>query len=326
MLRPINKVSFLSISLLLWTCSLAFSGAAWGAPEYSPGRIDPNLELSLSTEKNRFVLGEPVYVLVQLRNTGQMPIEVDRVLAPQVGNIKLNIASSNQPPFRYAPRFYTDITAPRLTLAPNASLSAIVPIFFGSPAWTFQQPGDYRLTASYHDAKQRNAPALKAQTQPLAISEEDGAGRFLLEGGEESVQAGKLLLWRQGDHLKKGAAHLTALLEKFPDSPLADFANLALASNLAQPFRDYSLGQIRQPDYQAALSYLEKVRETNLPSYLRVQKNLDQARCLLNTGQQSSVKALLEKALKLSRGGIEYQPLLDKALRLEPRLKAYMER
>ncbi len=324
MLRSMKKVSLFSISLLLCTGSLLFSGAAWGEPEYSPGRIDPHLELSLSTEKDRVLLGEPVYLLVQLRNTGPVPIEVDPVLAPQVGNLKLEIASTNQPPFRFSPRFYTDVTAPRLTLAPNASLRAIVPIFFGSPAWTFQRPGDYRLTASYHDAKQRNAPALKAQTHPLAVSEEDGAGRFLLEDGEESVQAGKLLLWRQGDHLQKGAAKLKALADKFPESPLADFANLALASNLAQPFRDYSRGQVRQPDYQTALRHLEKIRPGNLPSYLRVQKNLDQARCLLNTGQTGAVKTLVEKALKLSGGGMEYQPLLDKALRLEPRLKDYM--
>ena len=308
--------------LLLGAFNLLFTFPVWGQNQDPTGKSASRLELIVGVEKQVFLLGEPVYLSVQLRNVSTALAKVSRVLHPQAGTIKVLITAAERQPTTFSPLFYADVTAPEIELSQGEAIASVFPIFFGGQGWTFVNPGQYTITTIYYDAGRKNAKPIQSNTLNLTVSKGNGAGTFLMNDSLESREAGKLFLWRQGDHLRAGMEHLSKIMQKHPDSPISDYANLALGSNLAQPFRDYSANQIRQPDYAAALAYLRKVRDSTLPRYLKIQKNLDQARCLFGIGEEALAVSFIRKAQELSEGRKEFQPLLEKARRLEPRIKA----
>ncbi len=308
-------------TLLLCTLHLFVIFPVWSQNHVQAGDAASNLELIAEVEKQSFVLGEPVYLSVQLRYTGHTAVTVARVLHPQAGTVGVQITSPENEAVTFSSLFYADVTAPQSTIGQGEAITAVFPIFFGAQGWTFSKPGHYQISATYYDSERKNAKPVQSNSVNLTVSKENGAGTLLMNESIESREAGKLFLWRQGDHLRAGMAHLSQIIQKHPESPISDYANLALGSNLAQPFRDYAAKKIRQPDYAAALAYLQKVRSSQLPRYLKIQKNLDQARCLFGTGDTASAGDLLRDAQALSEGRMEYQPLLEKSLRLQPNFK-----
>lgn len=316
-----NKIWMNGILLL---CALNLFGIfpVWSQSQVQAGDAASNLELISEVEKQSFVLGEPVYISVQLRNIGRTPVKVVRVLDPQAGSVKVQITPPEDETIMFSPLFYADVTAPQITLGQGGAITAVLPIFFGAQGWTFSKPGHYQISTTYYDSERRDTKPVQSNTVNITVSKGNGAGSLLMNDSVESLEAGKLFLWRQGDHLRAGMAHLSEIMQKYHDSPLSDYANLALGSNLAQPFRDYSANKVRQPNYAGALAHLRKVRDSQLPRYLKIQKNLDQARCLFSTGDAAAAVGFIREAQELSEGRMEFQPLLDKAQRLEPRLKS----
>jgi tetratricopeptide (TPR) repeat protein len=185
------------------------------------------------------------------------------------------------------------------TLAPRADVTAVVAIFYGGRGWTFTQAGNYTITALYRNPLDRSANPVRSNPLSISVALGNGAGEFLIkdDAGEE---AGKFLLWQQGDHLRKGIRRLTDLIERYPDSPLADYAQLALGLNLSRAFKDYSIGQVRKPDYELARRYLQKVQPTRLPINLQVENTLAQARSAGKLGHTDEARRLVQQAKQLA--------------------------
>jgi hypothetical protein len=221
----------------------------------------------------------------------------------------------------FLPLFYADAGGDRKLLAPGEDIAAVVPIFYGGQGWTFRRPETYSITASYRGSAQRRNESLRSNRVTVAVAPENEAGAFLMNDSPASDEAGKFLLWQRGDHLHAGLGRLTNLLSTFPDSPVADYVLLALGRNLSRSFRNYAIGRVRQPDYAAALEYLQKVRTDRLPTFLQIQKNLDEARCLIGLGRQTQAREFVNRAEQLAGERSEYRPLLQQAVRLQPALK-----
>jgi hypothetical protein len=261
-----------------------------------------SLELTLEVEKTRLALGEPVYVTVRLRNTGATPVEAPKVLDPQTGVVQIEVARTSRPRLVFLPLFYADTIDALKRLSPGEEVAAVFPIFYGGQGWTFREPGTYRTVA-------------------IEITEGNGAVDFLMRDSPAGDEAGKFLLWQRGDHLRDGIADLQNLIDTFPNSPVSEYALLALGRNLSRGFRNYSIGRVRPPDCAAALDYLERVRTERLPTFLQIQNNLDQARCLMRLDQPVPARALVDRAEQLGGDRAEFRLLFQQALRLEPALK-----
>jgi hypothetical protein len=305
-----------ALAAIVATGVIAAGGATRAQDRPSPA----GPRLILEAEKPGVVLGEPVYVTVRLANAGPGAAEVFRVLDPQAGTIRVEIATPARPRLVFLPLFYADVAGGLVSLASGQELAAVIPIFYGGLKWTFPDPGTYVVTASY---RRRGPPAaLEMQSNRVAISVDpgDGAGRFLMEDSRVGEEAGKFLLWQQGDHLRHGIAHLTNLVSKFPDSPVSDYVRLSLGRNLSRVFRDYFIGRAREQDCTAALAHLSRVRSDRLPMYLRIQAGLDEARCLQASGNPGEAADAFDRARRLSQGRREYDGLFDQATRLEPAL------
>jgi hypothetical protein len=280
-----------------------------------------SLELRLGVEKTNLLLGEPVYATVRLINVGTMAVEVFKALDPQTGDVHIEVSSPNRPRFVFLPLFYADAVDARKPLAPGEEVAAAFPFFYGALGWTFRQPGTYSVTAGYRDSARTHHRPVRSNSVTVTVADESGLGAFLMNDSSASDEAGKFLLWQRGDHLQAGHALLTNLLKTFPNSPVADYVLLAFGRNLSRSFRNYAIGRIRQPDCAAALGYFQKVRPDRLPAFLQIQKNLDEARCLIKMSQPIRAGESMNRAQQLGGGRNEFRPLFQQAARLEPALK-----
>ena len=263
------------------------------------------LQLTIATGKANVELGEPVYLTAILSNTGTDAIAVYPSLYPEDSALQINVIKPGGKSIAFVP-YSLDLndSAPR-ELSAGESLSAAFPIFYGGRGWTFQETGEYRISAVFVDPADGKA-LVKSAAISLTVSSSDNSGQYLINDSKASSEAGKFLLWQSGDHLRAGIVHLQGLVEQFPKSVNADYARLAFARNLSKPFRDYSIGKLRKPDPEAAMKLLEKIDPGRLPPYLKVDKIVTESRSLTLLGDKSKAQAVLEKADPI----IKQQPAL----------------
>ena len=307
---------------VLWIAIIACCGLATGTAALASESVPlMDFQLVLEAEQTQFMVGEPVYITVRLRNTGSAPADVFHVLDPRAGAIRVAIESPSIPRRVFLPLSLVDVEKGVRPLAAGQELSVAIPIFYGGLKWTFSHPGTYTVTAIYRHKDSARGQTLRSNPITLSFSEADGAGRLLMDASGPSEEAARFLLWQQGDHLHHGLDRLRNVVATFPESPLADYVQLALGHNLTIPFRDYSIGKTRRQDCEGASAHLQQVRDNRLPPYLRIQKSLDEARCLQKSGQSKQASELFAHARRLSQARAEYEPLFIQALRLEPALK-----
>jgi hypothetical protein len=82
-------------------------------------------------------------------------------------------------------------------------------------------------------------------------------------------EQGKFLLFESGDHLTDGISSLHNLVNKFPESQLANYANFALGKNFATDFKDFQKGRIRKAKTDKSIAYLNKTRNKEIGSYFK---------------------------------------------------------
>ncbi len=192
-----------------------------------------SLKLFAKVDKDSYVVGEPVYLTVQLRNTGSSPVRVFKRLKPDDGFIIVHLTAPDGGPAGFAPLGVNDTAAQMEELRPGAEVGAVFPLFYGAMGWTFPRPGTYKEIVTYRLPRPKQEPEeTKSEALTINVSQDKtGAGTFLLERGPAATEAGKFLLWESGDHLRRGIGRLESLIEKFPDSPLPDYARFALGRN-----------------------------------------------------------------------------------------------
>lgn len=279
---------------------------------------DGGLRLRASVDKAQYGLGEPVYLSVILRNDGTAPVNLPEALNPQFGNIGIRITDAQGQVSNFVPLSVVDSDTLPTPLAPGQARAEVFPIFFGGGGWTFMKPGKYRIETRYALAGGKDVAA-----EPIALEVlPDAAGEMLIAPGRASNEAGRFLVWQAGDHLRAGTALLEGLLEKHPQSALANYVNFAFGKSQTRFFRDYPAEKLRAPDYQKAMQYFSKVNPAALPPYLRVQYEISHVRVDLAVGKAESAKSRLVEIDKMIKERPELHQLHEPAQRVEREVSA----
>ena len=294
-----------ALSPAVWLGAVALSAMPAGAQNPVEG-----LRLTLELGEAEVVLGEPVYATVTLRNVGSGPVSILPDLSLESGFVQIEVGPPDGKPFPFVPLAIDDVEVARLELAPGAAITGISEVFFGGRGWTFDRPGSYSLTASYEVPGVRR---LSSEPAVLSVAESDGAGRALLSADPETVrQAGKFLVWQQGDHLRRALLRLEGLVERYPESEVADHVRLAMGVNLSRSFYDYTAGGVRPARPEEALQLLDAVRETSLPGIQRLRLHLARNRCHAALGRKDEADAALDAARKLTTDRPALETLLKR--------------
>jgi hypothetical protein len=282
-----------------------------------------DLRLDISTELQTYVLGEPVYLLLRLENTGATR-SVFGSLDPSDGAVEVLVGGAEGAERRFGPLVETD-QGPGIMvdLAAADSLGAVAQVFFGANGWTFPTPGTYTLTAVYRTPG--TPQPLEARSAPITIevrATADASGEFLTGDGNASAEAGRFLAWQAGDHLTEGRAHLEALLSRYPRSDLSHYVRSAFARSYSNRFMDYRTRQVRPPNCELALEQLSTVVEARLPPFVRAQNALIRARCAARGQDRAAAAAAILEARQITAGRVEYRGVLAQIEELERNLGA----
>jgi len=273
--------------------------------------LDDKLVISVVPEHSGYLIGEPVYVAIRLRNAGDQTERVNDSLLPEDGAVDFMITGPDGHAVPFLPYGETDRDTERQeSLAPGETIGNVVPIFFGGNGWTFREPGTYRVVAYLRLAsemgKVRESTSAPA-TIEIASSPE---GKALVSENEElSNEVGKFLLWQAGDHLEKGQARLRALLDRVPDSPLASYARFALGRSLSDSFMDYRRHLVRAPDCAAANMQFAKINDAHVTDYVRTQIAIAKGRCAAIEKDTKSAIRHFAAARGIMGDRPEYRPI-----------------
>jgi len=280
-----------------------------------PATVIPavQLELSIRTEKESYYIGEPIYLVVHLRNTGREAKRVMGQLHPDDGAIAVYVTATDGARGRYAQlaNVDNDSTAYR-ELAGGETIGDIFAIFFDANGWVFREPGIYQLDVTYRTIEQPTVASEVASNSISVTIEEtpDGSGKVLVVAGDPaSFEAGKFLLWQAGDHLVQGQERLTEIIERYPESVLSNYVRFALGKSLSQPFTDYGLGVIRPADCRMSSVYLRAVKPAQISENAQIQRLIAQYRCNVRLGDKDSAASAIGEVRKLIQNRPEYQAL-----------------
>jgi hypothetical protein len=185
--------------------------------------------LELTSARDRVLLGEPLTLMLALRNCSDDLVQVRDLLGPEYGLLNVRIAhpESEQEQF-YSPLVRRDGRGKGyVNLEAGEILTAAVPVYFGRDGWQVDRPGLYTFEAEYSvDDISMTSNAVSVNIEnPSSEAEFAVARRFM------SVEASTFYFLGGGD--ASGADELRGLIADQPNSLWAAYANLGLSIDLA---------------------------------------------------------------------------------------------
>lgn len=215
-------------------------------------------QLSLSADKPNFKLGEPVYLRVSLQNLSAEERDATALLQPEFRQLTYRVIGPEGSEHAFQPiaEFCTLPILAKKTFAPGETVQAELKLFAARGGWTFDTPGDYRVSATFDghaSARGLMSNTLHVVVQPGTQLEQELGGKLM------TGQAALLLQWERGDHLLEGLNVLKEVAQQGPGTLQGFYANYVLGNNLAQSFTN---GKTERPAQPAlALPYLLTARE-----------------------------------------------------------------
>lgn len=276
------------------------------------------LELTAKPEKSSYVVGEPVYLILRLRNTGDEARPAISRLDPLVNSVAIHVTGPAEESIRYAPIAEVDYDEGMIEpVAPGEVIANVVPVFFGANGWTFREAGEYRLAAVYSmvDAQGRRQ-LIEAEPVSVEITPSRGAAVEIAGEDETAFEAGKFLLWQGGDHLEQGRAYLQRFVEQAPDSVVADYIHAAFARSYSRPFMDYRQDAVRPADCDRTMLHLSRIRTGSISDFVRLQNAVSGLRCAAREGDRPGVERYLGEAREVAGDDPAYLALAAQASRL----------
>ncbi len=285
-----------------------------------------DLEISLTTDKDSYEVGEPIYVTAYLKNTSDKTIKVFKYLRPGEGGLELEIRPVEGKNFQYIPLEEADHDkTSKINLRPNQEIGEAFPIFFGGHGWSFTQNGVHEISGTYM-TKHEDGQFLSVTAKPIKIDVIDNENKVissLVSGSKASYQSGLFMTWQAGDHLTDGKRMLDQVLKLNTKSALNNYINLAMGKSYSDHFMDYRSKYPRQANYDLAKRYLNSVNLNALPKYLQIQYHLAMIKCNYNHKIQNKDVTIkhFDAIEKLVKRDVAYKSIMRQVNEMRERVK-----
>ncbi|MBI4905884.1 MAG: hypothetical protein HY820_19780 [Acidobacteria bacterium] len=213
-------------------------GAGMVNPEIMGDTVfdESGLQLAISGANNSFALGEPVVVKLTLDSTDRRGKRVHPYLHPNTTLTNIVIAKPNGVVVAYEP-FMDHLVGPQeQEIAGDYKIEDSAYIGYGKGGLYFDQPGNYQIRAIYHalDGSRVLSNVINMRVRyPVTAKDEELAD--LLMGQEQGALF--YLLGSDADSLRRGNDAFDKVLEKYGDSPLADYVRLVKGTNAGRAFK-----------------------------------------------------------------------------------------
>jgi len=177
----------------------------------------------LTSARDRVLLGEPLALLVSLKNCSDQSVEVRNLLAPEYGLLGIRVGYLENEQFYDPPVRRDGRGKGYIELAVGEAIAATIPVYFGRDGWLLDTPGQYSFQAEYlvDDVEVTSGRITVQVDAPSNEKHQSAANSFM------SPAAARYYFLGGGDD--QGREALRALAEKHPGTPWSAYASLGLA-------------------------------------------------------------------------------------------------
>ena len=331
-LRSLSFFFVLALTSLMFGCSSPLQqGLNLGDPASianapAPASISQGegIKVVAMPLKQSVELGEPIYLALHVTNMRQEPVEIIGSLHPGEGLIEIySIGAKGEK--RLLPPLSASDVGGSMTLAPKQTIGEVFPIFFGANGWNFKEAGEYRIFAQLQVPTKEGFST--SSSEPVVIKVESSkAGQALFSVEDlSSIESGKFLLWRSGDHLEAGINYLTTLSKQHPNSALSSYIAAARVQSYSEPFANYILREVRAPSCSQANSLRKTIKRNVLTENLLIEDYISQAKCHAESQSWSEAKEALDAGSQLSSDRPEFRAYSQSIAEMQKRLSQYLE-
>jgi hypothetical protein len=280
----------------------------------------------LVRSKGYFQFMEPVLIELRIRNTSDLPLELDTRLHPEFGGVTVYIRRPDGRILTYAPIMCKLATSDLKVLKPQPEAvqgedrhSQNILLSYGSYGFYFDEPGEYLVRAVYQGAGDVLIPSNVHRVRighPLSPDEERSAQDFF------SHETGLALYLNGSDSpfLAKGMQTLETMADRYQKTPLGGHLSLVLAQNLARPFHrieEEKRVEVRPAKPEEALKLSaqaveqQKRDDTTFQNITYHRLLRTRADLMADMGEKTEAKQELRKLIRyLEKRGVN-QPVLE---------------
>jgi hypothetical protein len=252
-------------------------GAALGRDVMAdPVRDHSGLALSISTHQNSFALGEPVVLQIALGTTDLRGRRVHTWLHPNYDMVKIVIRKPSGELVAYEPLIDHLVGMRDTIITGEAVVRDSAYIGFGKDGFYFDQPGHYRIRASYAalDGSEIMSDIITVRVRyPVTAAEESLAELFM--GDEQGTLF--YLLGSDNESLKRGNEAFDEVLEKHGKHPMANYVRLVKGINAGRDFKTINADSqivIRPAQLEESANFLTKVADSGTLDSVSAQMTL----------------------------------------------------
>lgn len=260
-------------------------------------RDESGLALSISTHQSSFALGEPVVLQIALATTDTRGKRVHTWLHPNCGLVKVVISKPSGELVSYEPLIDLLVGGEETMLTTDNPVTDSAYIGFGKDGLYFNQPGHYRIRASYAalDGSEVMSDILTFRVRyPVTAAEESIAALFM--GDEQGTLL--YLLGSDDESLRHGNEAFDEVLEKHGKHPMANYVRLIKGINAGRNFKTVSADNqvwVREAQLDESASLLTAVADSRVLDSVSTQMTLATlADVQTRSGNEAAAKKTLD--------------------------------
>jgi len=218
------------------------SGAHLEAPNMATAQVEGLAPLELIVRsRNYFELMEPVHIELRLRNLlADLPLTIDKRLAPEFGTILLHIQRPDDSVVAYEPIMCAVGEPELLVLQPVGDANGAdrysreLFLSYGGSGFYFDDPGEYKIRAVYQGLGDILITS-EAHRIRIGVPTQE-SDRFAQDFFSDDVGLSLYLKGSRSPHLSRGVEVLEEAADRFEGSMLGTKVADTLATGLARPF------------------------------------------------------------------------------------------